>query len=198
MRKLSLMLVVAIGIVGAANSQDQADMSAMFKVPEEVKKLDSMVGVWEGEEKLYFGPSPMTAKVKITISKVMNGRWMEELHEYESPAMMKIMVGKMLTTYDADKKVWNTYWFDSGSASAISMKGKDEGNAHISISEAFEMPGFPGKMISRATWTKKSATEATFKFETAGADEESKKQAAAMGAKGEWTTIIEGTYKKKK
>lgn len=197
MRKLLLTIVVAAGVCGHALAQDNMDFSAMFKVPAEMKQLDYLIGSWEGEEKLIFGPSPTIAKVQLKFSKVLNNRWIEQLHTYTGPEMMKPMVGKMITSYDADKKVWRAYWFDSGAGFGASMQGTLTGNTMIFTSEPFEMPGFAGKVVAKSTFVKKSDTEFTFKYEQAGADEASKKQAAAMGAKSEWTTFIEGTYKKK-
>jgi|GEM_PF-3378959 len=194
MKKIACLISLLMTLFGVVWAQD--GMEEMFKVPAEMAECDYMVGTWMGEETLFFGGPPMKAKVKLTITKTLNGRFIHEKHEYQEPAMMKMMEGALMLTYDAKMKMWRAWWFDSSASHPMEMKGKGGGKDQVMLTDAIEMEGMPGKYFVRTTWTKISDKEVKFKLETKAADKVSKEFAEKAGFKGEWFTTIDGHFKK--
>lgn len=175
---LSVLLVFS-----AALSVAQEDPSMMMPPPPELNQLWFLLGDFEGPIKMSMNPGapPLETQAKVKAVKTLGGMWLELFHSFDMEGTE--MTGRMLLTYEPSKKKYVSYWFDSAAPGAMTMTGSVKGQTLIMISDPVEMPGMPGKVTFRATWSMKSATDVKFVLE--------------MKTAGKWGVFIESVYSRK-
>ncbi len=195
MRKSLILLVgllVAIGFVMAQAQEEptkakaeQKEMEMMMppKPGPELAKLDVFLGTWSGDEVLNFPQMPPNTKTKATIvtKKALGGMYIMGSYKggWEVDGKWTDFEGMSLTTYDATKKTYREWWFDSmGPGSESQGKWVDD-KTYVSESSG-EMMGKPYKQ--RSTTIIVSPTKHTMKME--------------MDMGEGWFTSMEGTYTK--
>jgi hypothetical protein len=151
--------------------------------PKELAQIDWMLGTWKANltmPAMEPGGKPATMKTTLTIAKSLGGRY-HSGKVFMDDGEMK-MEGLHLLTFDAAKKEWKAWWFDSAAAGAMEMTGTLNGDVLEMVSKPTPMPGM-GDVTMRATWSKAGARELAFKLEMKQPD-------------GKWGAILSGTYKK--
>jgi len=174
---LTFIAVLALSSVGLCQ-----DMAAMMKVPDEVQKLDFLVGTWTGKETYHMGPQESSSDVTINCTKELNGRF---IHSMEKMNMMGMDAsGMSMITYNPDEKTYKGWWFDSMSASAMEVTGNFEGEKLVLVSKPMTGPGMPQPTAMRASWAPKDATHVSFTLEQ------------QVQGSTDWTNVISGEYTK--
>ena len=102
-------------------------MMAQMQPGPEHKKLDVMLGNWEGDVKFWMNPGdePMTSHGTAKREWMLNGRWLAE--HVDAPAMMEggpAFKGFGLTGYNTIEKRYEMYWFENMSTWAMTATGK--------------------------------------------------------------------------
>lgn len=151
-------------------------------VPKEMNQAKFMVGTWKGQLTMYWmgkeskGPGTVVSKMSL------GGRYLESDHTYVVDKMT--MSGKQMLTYDANKKTWVSYWFDSAEAGAMEMKGQFKNGVLVGESGEMEMAGMPGKFRMRATYKRIDDKHVDFLLE--------------MNQGDKWSPMMKGRYTKVK
>lgn len=148
--------------------------------PKELAKANFMLGKWRGTEKMP-GMGGITAKASLVGKKTLDNRYYETTHVMDMGKAGKLE-GLHLLSYDAFKKQYRAFWFDSSSPGVMEMSGNFQGNKLIMISKPTEVPGMPAPLTMRATWTKHSNTKVDFLLQSKEGDK--------------WAPMIEGTFRK--
>ena len=164
-------------LVSAAVSRAQ-DMAA--PIAKELDQIKFMTGKWKAEMTMMMGPQEEKGSSTVEGRLSLGGRYVEADHTYASPSLGK-MVGKQMMGYNAEKKSFYAYWFDSMGDGALEMWGNWSGNKLVMTGKPFEMPGMP-PMVMRATYTKHSDTKYDFLLEHQQGDK--------------WAPLMKGTYTK--
>ena len=157
-----LLFVIALAAMIAPAQQDPM----MGAPPKELKSLSFMVGTFDCDFQMWEPGSTQSSPMKgtITTAESLNGMWIESRHESEMMGMP--MKGLQMTSYDAAKKQYMAYWFDSMAPGALEMWGTLKGQTLTLVSKPVEVPGMPGKMSFRATTSMKGVGKVLFRLET--------------------------------
>ena len=148
---------------------------------EELKRVDFMTGEWSGTDIMYFAGQKSTSTSKSKSDTILGGRYIRTMVEYTMEGM-PAMTGMHMLTYDAEKKAYVGWWFDSMAPGVMRMEGNFEGDKLIMVSDPTPIPGMPGNQTMRATWNKNGDKGVMFKLELKQGDK--------------WEPMIEGDYKK--
>ena len=174
-------LFVGILLTSAAAYAAQ-DMMQLPPVPKEFAQANFFLGKWQGTEKVSgMGGAPTTAKATMVGTKTLDGRYIQSMHTMDMGKMGK-MEGMHLLSFDPFKKKFMAYWFDSSAPGVMEMSGGFTGNKLIMVSKPVEIPGMPGKMVMRASWTKVNAKQIEFRLES------------QQGKS--WSPMISGSFRK--
>lgn len=147
-------------------------------VPEEMKKLEWMVGTWAGKVKWTMtGMDPMDGEMSMT--NTMEGPFMKQVSKTEMMGMTMVETGYV--GWDAKKKQYMTWTFTNFSSDPRVEVGQMKGDVMVFNCDGWDVMG--QVTISRATMTKKSAKEVAFLLE--------------FKENGKWTKAGEGTFMKK-
>jgi len=156
-------------------------MQALPPMPE-LAKVSFLAGKWTGNLKVYgMGPNPVPCKATLVGNKTLDNRYIQTNHTMDMGKNGK-MQGMFLASYDQLKKQYVAFWFDSSAPSVMEMRGNFQGTSLIMVSKPVEVPGMPGPMTMRTTFTKKSNSQYDFKLESKEGDK--------------WTPMIVGGYRK--
>lgn len=157
----ALLASVALLATLAYAAQEQV----MGVPPKELKDLAWMMGDFSAEMTMWEPGKTEGTQIKGTIStfESMNGMWIESRHEGEFGGMP--MKGLQLTSYDAEKKEYMAFWFDSMGPGGLEMRGKLKGQTLILASKPTSFPGMPGPMAFRATTSLKAKGKYLFRME---------------------------------
>lgn len=133
--------------------------------PKELKALGWLLGDFTSDLKS-FEPgkaegSPSPGTVKSTMS--MGDMYIESRFTADMGGMP--MTGVQLTTYDAAKREYVAYWFDSMSPGVLELRGQLKGSVLTLVSKPAAIPGMPGKHSFRATSGLKGAGKYLFRLE---------------------------------
>lgn len=175
MKSLLVTLVLASAIVSP--SQDPAQPQ-MPPPPKELRLLWFTLGEWRGEL-MMFEPGAKAgtpAKSAIQTGPTLGGMWLESKFESEMGGLP--MQGLQMTCYDAPKKRFVAYWFDSMGPGGLELSGKLEGQVLILTSKPTEIPGMPGKHAFRTTTALKGHDKLLHRVE--------------MNSGKGWTKMLEG------
>lgn len=160
MKNLSKSILLLIAVAVAMPGIGQGPVPA----PKELKLLSFMKGNWDVDLKMYEGGKMVgPAKGTMTIQDSLDGMYIEARHETDMGGMK--MKGLQLTSYDASKKQFMAYWFDSMGPGGLEMRGTLKGQTLTLESKMSTFPGMPGKMAFRATQSLKSANQMFFRLE---------------------------------
>ena len=180
MRTIIAAVVLATAIAYAGQDPQQPMAATQ---PKELRALSCMMGTWDADLKMYEPGSMQATPLKGTVvtAATLNGMWIEARHE----AVMGEMPMKALemTCYDAAKKQYRTYWFDSTGPGGLEFLGTLKGQTLVLLSKPEEIPGMPGKSTFRSTTSMKGAGKLLFRLEI-------------NSGKG-WSKMIEGTMTRK-
>jgi hypothetical protein len=137
MRQLAV-LAMAAALVGGAGARGQ-DIPKPGPEHERLKRLE---GTWETTMKA----GGMENKGTVTYKMELGGQWL--VSSLESDLGGQKFYGKGLDSYDAKKKKYVSYWFDSMSATPLTMEGNYD-SAKKTLTMTGEGPGMDGKVT---TW----------------------------------------------
>jgi hypothetical protein len=121
---------------------DRTQAQELPKPGPEFKVLKQMVGTWDVTMKFGDNESKGTMKYKMELG----GLWL--VSSLESDLGGQKFYGKGLDTYDAQKKKYVGYWFDSMGTTPLIMEGTYD-NAKKTLTLAGKGPGQAGKVT---TW----------------------------------------------
>jgi hypothetical protein len=138
MQKIAVLAVVAALIGGPAARAQEAPP----KPGPEFKILQAQVGTWETTLK----SGGQEFKGTMTYKMELGGLWL--VGSLESDLGGQKFFGKGLDTYDAKKKKYVGYWFDSMGTTALMMEGSFD-KAKKTVTMSGEGPGPDGKTT---TW----------------------------------------------
>ncbi len=167
-----IVTVVALLAAGLAFSQGMAPVPR-----EELKAIDFLMGKAKADLTFSFGGASMKGPGNWEGKLTLGGRFIQSAHTYSMEG--QTVEGLHLLTYDAAKKKYVGWWYDSSAPAAMRMEGDLKDGVLSLLSEPVELPGMPGKATMRATYVSKDGKVA-FLLET--------KQGDA------WIKLIEGTY----
>jgi hypothetical protein len=130
MRTFLLVAVVGLAcwLAGAStNAQEAKDASmstmAMPKATAEHNQLQSRVGVWDADFKLYMGPQAMESKATMTYES-LGDFWV--IGRYEGEFMGEKFHGVEISGFDPETKQYVSYWLDNTSSEFSEMRGEWE------------------------------------------------------------------------
>lgn len=149
--------------------------------PAELKQLDFMIGDWSGKETYHLMGAKTDATATVSFKKALGNRYIMMSHTAKMPQVGNTE-GLMLITYDPAKKKFISWWFDSAGPGTVESEGSLEMGSLTSVSKPTMLEGM-GTAAFRSTFTLKGEREMTFHLE--------------MKSGADWTTFIEGSYKKK-
>lgn len=178
-------ILAALAFVSAFSAPSLGDRQdpMLLPPPKELKALSFMKGEWDADLNM-FEPgkkAPTPFKGTVTTADALNGMWIETRHDSDMGGMP--MKGLQMTSYDAGKKQYMAYWFDSMGPGGLELWGNLKGQTLILVSKPVEIPGMPGKHAFRATTSLKGAGKLHFRLE--------------MNSGKGWGKMIEGTMTKK-
>ncbi|HWP31995.1 MAG TPA: DUF1579 family protein [Fimbriimonadales bacterium] len=150
-------------------------------VPEELKKIEFLLGNWNTKEKYYgSSPEPYEGTMEISFQKALSGTFlqgnykgsMKRMGKHEDISFITYFEGMLLITYDNQSKKYRAWWFDvrwsdTPSMQPIELEGILEGNRLVFTSKPYSMPGM-GDAIIRITYEKKNQNEVNFLLQTKG------------------------------
>lgn len=150
-------------------------------IPKELETIKYMTGKWEGTLKMSFMGQTSDSKASTVSRMGVGGRYLMGEHSYDAGGMT--MYGAQMMTYDAAKKQWISWWFDSAESGAMEMTGNfDAKGVLVLISKPTPMEGMPEPIVMRASYKKVSDKHYDFTLDM------------KMGDK--WETMMSGAYKK--
>lgn len=82
-------------------------------------------GTWEGEATYDF-MGGAKGKASFVGKMAVGGRYMQMDHKYSVPNMGD-MIGLQITGYDAEKKEWVSWWYDSMEFGSMELRGTADG-----------------------------------------------------------------------
>ncbi len=175
----TMLTAIVLASAMAAPAQDPM----MGVPPKELKSLFFMVGDFDCDFQMWEpgGTTPMPMKGTISTMESLSGMYLESRHEGDMGGM--VMKGLQMTSYDAAKKQYMAYWFDSMGPGALEMWGTLNGQTLTLVSKPVEIPGMPGKARFRATSSMKGVGKVLFRLE--------------MDMGQGWGKMIEGMMTKK-
>ncbi len=141
-----------------------AQEMTMAPPPKELGWVEFLNGTWSADMTM-MDPSGKASKGKgrIATRRSMGGMY------FESDFSMKMdgmdFYGKQLLSYDAQKKGFVAWWFDSVAPGAMEMHGNMDGKMLRMVSTPTPVPGMPEKVVFRVTYTKLSSARVDFKLE---------------------------------
>ncbi|MCC6672917.1 MAG: DUF1579 domain-containing protein [Planctomycetes bacterium] len=168
---LSLVTGVGVGTLiqdkPAAGAQDkkpaaqEMDAVAVQAGPEH-KKLEKMVGTWDGAITFYMGGQAMTSKAVETNTLVMNGLWL--LSDFKGEFMGQPFHGHGIFGYDPVKKKHVSVWVDSMSSSFTTGEGEGskDGKTMVDTMVGYDPSG--KKSVMRNVTTIQDADHRTFEM----------------------------------
>lgn len=172
MKTRHLILILMLFVAGASRAQE-----AMMPLPEELKKLEWMLGKWEGSIK--WTMPGMEGEAKMAFEATWDGQFQKQ------SSTMEMMGMKMIETayigWDAAKKQYSMYTFTNFAPTPRVEYGKFDGTTWVSISEPWATG--MGSTVSRSTIVKKSNTELDLTVEFKEGDK--------------WNKVGVATFKKK-
>lgn len=171
--KSALLVVVSVAAVGA-----QAQMAP---IPEETKQLAYLAGKWEGEATYDFmgaakGKAIFTAKLGV------GGRYLTMEHTYSMPGMGD-MEGLQIVGFDAEKKEWVGWWYDSMEFGSMELRGNEKDGTMTIVSQPMTVGGMDKTSI-RQVLKKVSDTKIEVVLTMKSGD-------------GDWGPMMSVTYTKK-
>jgi hypothetical protein len=117
---LTSMPTAAQDLVPSANQDNAVVIDAM-------KKLDFMVGNWEGDEKWWMGPGdPTIVKAKAAVTLEGSGRFLVSRFE-EKGTPLGDMSGLSVITYDPAEKVYKLWDFTANSQGTLAQGNFEDG-----------------------------------------------------------------------
>ena len=112
------------------------------------KKLEALVGDWEGEETLY--PSPMDPVGGRALARIRNVLALEGfavIHDYAQQRQTSVNFrGHGVFTWKADLKLYSLFWFDSLGLPPMEFRGTFDGGELVLVHQG-------EKGFTRATYT---------------------------------------------
>jgi hypothetical protein len=119
--KTTCLLLAALLIAGAGASQPAPDLVTMR--PPELKKLDPLVGAWEGVATFYATPSSpkSTSPLKAAFRWILRTYHLEGTLNYTQQG--KPLEARILLTYDWNRKLYQAYWVDDFSSLPVLYSG---------------------------------------------------------------------------
>lgn len=165
----ALVLTLAILVAGASLAQEKKKAAKKMPSQEEMmkrwqeamtpgaahKNLESMVGTWESEVKMWMnGPTGELAVSKGTsqVKSVLGGRYVME--EFTSEMMNQPFSGVGYTGYDNFKKKYVGFWIDNMSTAMTTLEGSiDKEGKTVTMWGKMDEPGTgeKGKTVKYVT-----------------------------------------------
>lgn len=167
-----IITVVALLVAGLAVSQDMAPVPK-----DELRAVDFLMGKANADLTFTFGGTAMKGPGNWDAKLTLGGRFIQSAHTYSMEG--QTVEGLHLLTYDAAKKKYVGWWYDSSAPTAMRMEGDLKDGTLVLVSEPVELPGMPGKTTMRATYAGKDG-KVGFALEMRQGDA--------------WVKLIEGTY----
>lgn len=171
MRYLALLCLFVLGTAALA----QPSMAP----PAEIRKLDWMLGTWEGSFNWDMEGTKSVATMKMVID--IDGQFQRQVTTMEMSGM-KITETAYLG-WNAEKKKYGMYTFTNFSPEPRIEWGDEKNGEMIFFSEPWNS-GMPEKTSSRATLKKLNDKEVSMVLEFRAGDK--------------WTKVADGTFKKTK
>lgn len=173
MKKISLLLVV--GMVSFAVAQMPPPK------PEELKKLEFLIGKFDGKQKMFMDPSqpPTESKGSVESKWILDGRYLS--WGYKGDFMGMKMEGFFTITFDPSIKKYIGTWIDNMGNGILVMKGNFEGSKLILTTDEMDVEGM-GKVTMRSTYW---AIEGGFHFDL------------DMKRGDQWAPLLQSDFKKK-
>ncbi len=165
----AVVLALAILLVGEATAQEKKKADKKMPSQEEMmkrwqeamtpgdahKKLESMVGTWDAEVKMWMnGPTaqPTVSKGTSQNKLVLGGRYVQQ--DFSSEMMNQPFSGIGYTGYDNFNKKYVSFWIDNMSTGMSTMDGKiDKDNKTLTMWGKMDEPmtGEKGKKVKYVT-----------------------------------------------
>lgn len=148
---------------------------------DELKKVQFLVGDYSGKEKVtMMSPTPVDSTSKSHGEMKLGGRYLQTHVEYNITGA-PTMTGMHMLTYNAAKKMYEAWWFDSEVTGAMHMTGNFEGDKLVLTSDPTPMPGM-GDAIMRVSWWKNGEKGVRFNLDMKQGDK--------------FVTVMDGDYQK--
>lgn len=161
MRAALLCLFVLVCVPAAAQDPVLPTAPDAEAVTAEMKKLDFMVGTWEGDEKWWVGPGePTIVKGKIIATVEGSGRFLVSRYD-EKGTPLGDMSGVSITTYDPEEKEYKLWEFNAY-ANAVAATGSFEDDVFVVTMDTESMGQ---KMKLKFFYKKLSDTEYELKID---------------------------------
>lgn len=169
---LALLALCTLATTRPAGAQEM-----MPKPAPEMAKLDYFLGEWDGKMTMSMPGAPSEAiPTTLKSDRFADGMYLRSVYVLELPGMGK-MEGTILLGWDAAAKSYRAWTFENTAPTPREEEGKFEGNKFVLISKPHS------GMVTRATFTMKSAKECHFLIEMKEGDK--------------WTPIGQANYTKK-
>jgi hypothetical protein len=150
-------------------------------IPEETKQLAYLVGTWEGDATFMFMGQESKGKAAFTAKMGVGGRFLVAEHTYEIAGMGQFH-GLQIVGYDAAKKEWAGWWYDSAESGNMEMHGTIAGDLMTMTSKPTPMEGM-GEVVMRTESKRVSDTRIEMRL--------------SMKQGEEWAPMMVITYNKK-
>ena len=159
-RSIFVCALVTLAFTAIATAQ----MMTPMKHGEELKKLEFLVGEWASEDEMTFAPGaePVKSAGTTTFTWQLGDVWLKQ-HTKLPMGPMGTMIGTSHMTWDAEKKVYVSYWIDNFTAMLYSSSGTIDENGKLVLTGTGEFQG--STYHSRYTWAKKDDNTVTFLME---------------------------------
>ncbi len=145
----------------AGSVEDASAGSGAAALGEEHKQLAKSAGTWDADFRMEMGGMPpMQSKCTETNTVICNGLWLQG--EFRGDMMGMPFEGRSITGYDAGKKKYVSWWFDSMSPTCSHSTGTYDAasKALVMNGRSIGMDGKPVSTVETMKWT--GADERTF------------------------------------
>ncbi len=172
MKKISWLVLLLVGVFSVAQ---------MPAKPEELKKLQFLVGKFGGTNKMYMDPSqePTESKGSIESKWILDDRYLN--WNFNGEFMGMKMNGILTMSYDPMQKKFVGTWIDNMGNGILYFRGNFEGEKLVLVSDPAEAEGM-GVVSMKAIYY---ATDKGFKFDL------------DMKMQENWIPMMRSEFKKK-
>lgn len=161
----SIVAMIAVWSVAHAPFQDPQPGMAAPPPPKELGALGWLMGEWDADFKMYSpgGTAAVPVNGTVTYGSTLRGMYLESKYDADMGGVPS--EGLQLTSYDAAKKQYFAYWFDSMAPGGLEFWGTLKGQTLTLVSKPFSMPGAGAPMVFRSTNSLKAAGKVLFRLE---------------------------------
>lgn len=140
-RAFIILLLCAVGFLnGIASMAEISDEGLVTMRPPELKKLDPLVGNWDGEATIYSTPSSTksTARMKASFRWILRTYHLEGTLSYAQQG--RSFEGRVLITYDWNRKAYIAYWIDDFSSLPVLYTGSFREGSLVVNGSLYQQP----------------------------------------------------------